>query len=114
MSQCHDTYERSFDTVGAAVVPAGTHCHDVVGGDGEGHYVDALCPEVALAGAVRDWAQQIAPNDEWIARTAVDQALYALAGGASVPEAFSEARERVGSRLRHPAHRPLPPLAAAS
>jgi hypothetical protein len=114
MSQCHDTYERGFHTVGAAAVPPGTQCHDIVGGDVLGRSVDALDTELALAGAVLDWAHQVAPNDEWIARTAVDRALYALARGASVPEAFSEARERIGSRLRHPARRPVPPLAAAS
>lgn len=109
MSQCHDVYDETRQVAAPLSVPAGAQCHDLVDPEDE-----IACTEMALAAAVREWAEQVAPGDGQTARVAVDSALYFLASGASVPEAFAGARERVECRLRHPSHLPLPTLAAVS
>lgn len=67
---------------------------------------ESRCAESMLADEVRDLVEAVAPEDELTARSAVETALYLLASGASVPEAYEETRRRVLSRLRHPSHVP--------
>jgi hypothetical protein len=59
--------------------------------------------EIALAGAVRDWAQGQCPHDPSVAEGAVAVALSSFAAGALVSEACERARAFVASRICHPA-----------
>lgn len=61
--------------------------------------------ELTLAGSVWNWARQCCPNEPRVAKRAVGVAMTSYAGGASVAEAYEEARAFVVSWTRHPAHR---------
>ncbi len=61
--------------------------------------------EVALAGSVWDWAIQHSPSEQRLAKRAVGVAMSCYAGGASVAEAYEEARSFVVGWTSHPAHR---------
>lgn len=108
LSQCHDTYpEEGFEPSIAASVE-GAACHDA-------YDFERLCSELVLAAEIRQWAGQVAPGDEAIARVAVDSVLWFFRSGDSMPRASRRARERVLCRLRHPSHGSAPAsLPAAS
>lgn len=60
--------------------------------------------EVALADTVRDWARANCPGEPSVTSGAVATALNSLAGGASIAEAYEQARTFVASWQHHPAH----------
>jgi hypothetical protein len=65
-----------------------------------------MCGEIVLADMVRTWVEAAFPGNERAARLALAVALDRYAAGASVSEAFEEARRLVGSWSRHPCHLP--------
>lgn len=97
MSQCHDQYDIVSYEMSKSEPVTGAPCHDAVTEPAGGQ-----CPELALARTVNEWAETLAPGDEAAAGVAVRAAMYALAAGASFPEACESARILVRSRLRHP------------
>ena len=58
--------------------------------------------EVGLAETVRDWARANYPGEPSVASGAVAVALDSYAGGASIAEAWEEARTYVASWMHHP------------
>ena len=60
--------------------------------------------EVVLLDWVRGWVSQVLPGDDQAATDAAQVALVAYEGGASLSEAYREARRFVGSWCRHPSH----------
>lgn len=68
-----------------------------------------------LAAAVRRWTGGVLPGDDAAADRAVEAALVAVAGGASMSEACAAAQQLVRSWSAHPSrHRAARRLAEAS
>jgi hypothetical protein len=73
--------------------------------------------ELVLAEQVQSWVERVAPGERLLADAAIARALTSYAAGASVSEAYQEARRLVECRLRHPSSPPASvqkSLAAAS
>jgi hypothetical protein len=65
-------------------------------------------PEELLVHTAQAWAAEMLPDDPHAAAAAVEAAIYALAGGASISEACREIRTLLCSWALHPSHRQIP------
>jgi hypothetical protein len=63
-----------------------------------------LTDEALLIGAVRSWVEFLLPGDTLAANAAAGIALEQLNKTGSAADAFAQARQFIGSWMRHPSH----------